>query len=98
MTACDEGAVGPASRAPLMGRDRREMSGLSARQRQISLFKERHGGLLLHVTLLTGDDLFMKLVAAVVQLVRLPVPQEHFTAAHLHMHTTRAVTRVRVAA
>lgn len=38
---------------------------------------------ILHVTLLTGDDLFMKLVAAVVELVCLPVSQKHFTAAHL---------------
>lgn len=41
---------------------------------------------ILHVTLLTGDDLFMKLVAAVVELVCLPVSQEHFIAAHLHTH------------
>ncbi len=38
----------------------------------------------MHVTFLTGDDLFLKLVAAVVELVCLPVSQKHFTAAHLH--------------
>lgn len=37
------------------------------------------------VTLLTGDDLFMNLVAAIVELVRLPVPQEHFAAANLQV-------------
>lgn len=35
-------------------------------------------------TFLTGDDLFMELVAPVSQLVCLPVPQKHFAAAHLH--------------
>lgn len=38
---------------------------------------------ILDITFLTGDDLFMKLVAAVVELVCLPVSQKHFTAANL---------------
>lgn len=39
---------------------------------------------ILDITFLTGDDLFMKLVTAVIELVCLPVSQKHFTAAHLH--------------
>ena len=39
------------------------------------------------ITSLTGDDLFMKLVAAIVKLVSQPVSEKYFTAAHLHTHT-----------
>lgn len=39
---------------------------------------------IMNITFLAGDDLFMKLVTAVVELVCLPVPQKHFAAAHLH--------------
>lgn len=71
-----------------------EISEVSQQQRQINLKNAKcvAGPLFVHITLLTGDDLFMKLVAAVVELICLPVSQKHFTAAHLH--TTTTVTRV----
>lgn len=56
---------------------------MSAKHRQTNS-KKNMGRCFFYVTFLTGDDLFMKLVAAVVELVCLPVSQKHFTAAHLH--------------
>ena len=47
-----------------------------------------HCWFVVDVTFLTGDDLFMELVAAVVELVGLPVSQKHFAAAHLQTTTT----------
>lgn len=40
-------------------------------------------------TFLTGDNLFLKLVAAVNELVGLPVSQKHFTTAHLNRKHTQ---------
>lgn len=39
--------------------------------------------IVLDITFLAGDDLFMKLVAAVVELFRLPIPQEDLADPHL---------------
>lgn len=45
----------------------------------------------LDVTFLTGDNLFVNLVAAITELVGLPVPQKHFTTAHLHTQHTHYI-------
>lgn len=93
MTACDEGAVWPASHAPLTHDEvieKRE----SRHVRVVSAVKSGkpwrntmgYWFVIMDITLLTGDDLFMKLVAAVVELVSLPVSQKNFTAAHLHTY------------
>lgn len=41
------------------------------------------------ITFLAGNDLLVQLMAAVVQVVSLPVPQEHFAASQLRARQTR---------
>ena len=101
-TACDERSVWPASHAPLRheeeeerkrkrGEEDRDVRGVSKRKTaEHSSNNKCYWSVILDITFLTGDDLFMKLVAAVVQLVGLPVPQKHFAAAHLHTQQHKA--------
>lgn len=81
-TACGGPAAWRASHAPLRQEEEMKIQMLEAELKQ----QQKHLGcwfFYFDITFLTCDDLFMKLVTAIVELVGLPVSQKHFTAAHL---------------
>lgn len=99
MRACDELAVWPASLGSLTRWTRIKAKNIKGKDEGQSIQVGASCWFVnVPITLLTGDDLFMKLVAAVIELVCLPISQKHFAGANLQKSnkTRLAMTHVSI--